>query len=718
MYQKICSFLKKIDWPLAITLLALVAFAFFLRFRLLDIKLLWYDEYFTEKQCFFTWSHLWRDYGCRRNFIYVAIMKLYEILIHSFNPVNYMTEFQLRFPNALIGVITVVAIFAVCKRLNDKYAGLIATTLTAFSGYLVHYSRDGRFYSLLFLVSLLLIAASIFILDRRAKGERAFKNYWIYFFIAAIGMYVHSSFWMLYAISNIFLVIFDATYLFFDRDNTSFLLKIKDLIARTAILAAPMIFAIPLFLQLSTDSNRAVVSKGRALLESIDYSYINSYSKAFWEYTPFPNYMLVIVTLMTFVLIIFYKKRSAVIYLTCIKFGPFLISLILPRNIIKEELHVRYLIYIYCADIFIVSFFCSFLINTFKKVLENLNLLKNNKIPYVTSFLCCLSIILLIGCCNYKRIIKSAYYQPEYELQDLLDKLCEVQKDNDLLLTDSKTLDKCVPYFKKTGKIGGLNSVRIPFLDDDKIFPTNHFDRIIFVIKGDVHFYPAVIDLGRKRKYSFAAIEINNALTPRFVKGVTALVINKSNDISWPSTDKALCEWRARYSSKTIKKYLNKEEDYLTDANNLIKNGDFKQGLDGWKVGANAEKYVNVMTEDENSFLTVNTFGTKKQWFHVQQIIEANVVRGEFYTISFSIRNPSKNTNENSEAVFAISNVGNDKKEIDLKYYPIKRYLLNPEWTEVKRTIQFTKEGKMSFRLQFQNDVQFDIKNICIDVEK
>ena len=718
MYQKICSFLKKVDWPVAITLLVLFAFACYLRFRLLDIKLLWYDEYFSEEQCFLSWSRLWESYGCRRNFIYVAIMKLYEILIHSFNPVNYMTEFQLRFPNALMGVITVVAIFAICKRLNDKYAGLIAVALTAFSGYLVHYSRDARFYSLLFLVSLLLLATGIFILDRRAKGERAFKNYWLYFCVATVGMYVHSTFWMLYAISNVFLVIYDATYLFSSKDDNSFLQKIKYLIARTAILAAPMIFAIPLFLQLSTDSHRAVVSKGRALLESINYAYVNSYSRAYWECTPFPKYMLIIVTLMALVLIVFYKKRRSIIYLTCIKFAPFLIALIIPRNIIKEELHVRYLIYIYCADILLVSFFCSFLIELLEKGLNKITFLKKNKVPYIFSFLLCLSLVLLIGCCNYKRILKSAYYQPEYELQALLDKLCEVQKDHDLLLTDSKTLDKCVPYFKKTGKIGGLNSVRIPFLDDDKKLPTNHFDRILFAVDGDINDYPAVIKLGRKRNYSFAAIEIGNALTPRFVKGVTALVINKSNDISWPSTDKALGEWRNRYSSETLKKYLNKEEDYLTGANNLIKNGDFKQGLDDWNVGANAEKYVRVITDDDNSFFSVNTFGTKKQWFHVRQIIEANVVSGEFYTISASIRNPSKNISENSDAVIAISSIGKDKKEIDLKCFPIRRYLSNPEWTRIKRTMQFTSEEKMSFRLQFRNDVQFDIKDICIDVEK
>lgn len=718
MYQKICSFLKKIDWPIVIAFLVLVAFACFLRFRLLDIKLLWYDEYFTEQQCFYSWPKIWSVYGCRRNLVFVVMMKLYEMLIHSFNPVNYMTEFQLRFPNALIGVITIIVIFEGCRRLKDKYAGLIATALAVFSGYLVHYSRDARSYTLLFVFSILLVAAGMLILERRSKGEKAFKNYWLYFCIATLGMYLHSSFWMLYAISNVFLVIYDISNLFFGKDNESLLRKIRDLIARTAILAAPLIFAIPLFLQLSTEPERAIVSKGRALLENINYSYINLYSMEYWECTPFPNYMLLIITLMAFVLIVFCKKRRVIIYLTCIKFAPFLIALILPRNIIKEELHFRYLIYIYCADILLVSFFCSFLIETLEKVLSKISFLKKNKVPYIFSTLLCLSLVLLIGCCNYKKILKSAYYEPEYELQALLDKLYEIQKDNDLLLTDSKTLAKCVPYFKKRGKISGLKSVRIPFLNDDKKLPTNHFDRILFAVDGEINDYPSVIKLGRKRKHTFAAIEIQNALTPRFVKGVTALVVNKSNDISFPSTDKALSDWRTRYASDAIKKYLYNEKEYLTGKNNLIKNWDFNQGLNDWKVGSNAEKYVKVMKDDESSFLSVNTFGTQKQWFHIRQIIEANVTSGEFYTISASIRNPSKNVNENSEAVMAISSIGKDKKEIDLKCYPIKRYLLKPEWIEIKRTMQFTSEGKMSFRLQFHNDVQFDIKNISIDVEK
>jgi mannosyltransferase len=79
----------------------------------------------------------------------------YFILIHVIFKIFGYTTFVLRFTSAVIGLLGIIAVFFLGKELYSKKSGLYASLLLAINPFHLHFSQEGRMYSLLFLMTVL-----------------------------------------------------------------------------------------------------------------------------------------------------------------------------------------------------------------------------------------------------------------------------------------------------------------------------------------------------------------------------------------------------------------------------------------------------------------------------------------------------------------------------------------------------------------------------------
>ena len=139
--------------------LALIV-GFYLRLRCLDIKIFWFDEFFTEERSFFDLNEIWTNYKTQRVLFFSLIMKIYSLLILYINKAKFMTEIQLRLPNVILGSVAIVVIYYIGRKIKNDIFGIISALICSLSYYLIFYSREARYYPLYFLVSSLLICLS------------------------------------------------------------------------------------------------------------------------------------------------------------------------------------------------------------------------------------------------------------------------------------------------------------------------------------------------------------------------------------------------------------------------------------------------------------------------------------------------------------------------------------------------------------------------------
>ncbi len=167
-----------------VVLAAIVALAAFLRFYALSRESLWFDEAFSASVA--DWDPRWiilklTELGLRSTDRNVFHLLLHYVLLFGHN------EMTVRAIPAVSGVLSVVALYALGKRLAGEATGLLAAFLLAISPLHVWFSREGRGYALLTLFGLL---AAFYIL--RALDDSRFGSWLGYVLLAALGAYTHS----------------------------------------------------------------------------------------------------------------------------------------------------------------------------------------------------------------------------------------------------------------------------------------------------------------------------------------------------------------------------------------------------------------------------------------------------------------------------------------------------------------------------------------------
>ena len=180
-------------------LTAIVALAAAVRFYALGSESLWFDEAFSVNVA--DWNPLYivmnlTDIGLRSTDRNIFNLMLHYILLLG------RSEAMVRAIPAISGVLSVVALYALGKRLFGPLVGLLAAFLLALSPMDVWYSREARAYALLALLGILTAYFMVRALDDDSSGS------WLgYAILAAMGIYTHSFGMLVFAALNVFVVL-------------------------------------------------------------------------------------------------------------------------------------------------------------------------------------------------------------------------------------------------------------------------------------------------------------------------------------------------------------------------------------------------------------------------------------------------------------------------------------------------------------------------------
>ncbi len=168
-------------------LAAITALAAFLRFYLISRESLWYDEGFS----------VWL---ARRNFRsmchiiarYEANMALYYLMLHEWLHFGE-SEAVVRALSALAGILTIPAIFALCRRLFNTRVALISALLLALNTFHIAYSQEARAYS--FAVLFVTLASYFFV---RAIELNSRRDWGLYVLMAVAASYCQFFVWPIF----------------------------------------------------------------------------------------------------------------------------------------------------------------------------------------------------------------------------------------------------------------------------------------------------------------------------------------------------------------------------------------------------------------------------------------------------------------------------------------------------------------------------------------
>ena len=603
---------------LVITLIVIAGL--YLRFRHLDVKLFWYDEYLTEDRSFFSFSKIWTFYKTQRVLLFSLLMKLYSFAILHINKAKYMTEFQLRLPNVFVGSACIIAMFFIGNKLKDYCNGIIAATFTAFSWYLIYYSREARFYPLYFLIASFLLLYGTLILIQRAENK-ALKNYFAYTIFASLGMYSHSGFWMLFAISNSFLAI--AIMIKFFLSDLDFKEKIKGIIIRIAFIAIPLLVSLPLFIHLTQKDSDRAYSTGGKMLPEFTYKAINSFSLEFWKLCPFAKYALIIITIMGLLMLLVKQLRKQAAYYLAIKLLPFIVASFLPNNIIKENLKASYIIFILAADILIVSLFLSHIIELLSNAsCKFVKFIKFDLLSVCFSIVFCFTFSFNV----IPKLYRSDLYKPYQRLQQPVEYLLEIFKPNQFVITDDFEVNFYLNYLQKLGRFPANHNAVISSMNEVYRIPKD-INGLLIVCFGGFKSYNATRHLKKINSCNFIFLDTGKIYSPKTIMGLTSAIVTKTNPVwAFASMDKTLEIWRKRYVNNSVNAILDNLSTF-----NLIDNGDFQNGFNDWKGMTN---FFEIVSDNEQSYLSLINGGDS--WNSIRQNIV--VVSGAVYSVSAEVR--------------------------------------------------------------------------------
>jgi len=167
-------------------LASIILIGAFLRFYNLGVKSLWFDELaeVTISQTIIhdlSLPHLGFLQG-----IWWELSPPMDYVIVHFIQIFGDSEFIVRFPAAIFGILSIIVIYYLAKELLGNVEGLISALLLAVSSMAIWYSQEARVYSLFLLLSLI---SFLFLYRASRIGNNL---YWILVTIANIALiYTH-----------------------------------------------------------------------------------------------------------------------------------------------------------------------------------------------------------------------------------------------------------------------------------------------------------------------------------------------------------------------------------------------------------------------------------------------------------------------------------------------------------------------------------------------
>ncbi len=172
--------------------LAAVGFAIaagvFLRIYNLDLKGLWLDEIYSVFALYSlpSFSSLWADYMATD-----SNSPFYELVLLAWTSIFGYSDFAVRMPNAVLGILAVAAMLFAVRGAVDRSVALSATILLAFSWPAIFYSQEVRSYSLVLFFSVLVTGLWLRILGHGSASTDRRRSYWALVALAPVLSYAH-----------------------------------------------------------------------------------------------------------------------------------------------------------------------------------------------------------------------------------------------------------------------------------------------------------------------------------------------------------------------------------------------------------------------------------------------------------------------------------------------------------------------------------------------
>jgi len=188
----------------------ILAVGIFLRLYKLDFKSMWLDELYSivpvnpDNSVSFIVNHCKADQP-----------PFYFLLLHYWFKLTPYTSISGRLLSSILGIFGIIAIYFLGKEINNQRTGLFASFLTAINFYHIYYSQELRFYSLLFLLTVL--SFHFFI---RSIKKQDLASYALYTLSTIALLYTQYFGMLVFAIQGAIFVI----YVIYYREKMSFIL--------------------------------------------------------------------------------------------------------------------------------------------------------------------------------------------------------------------------------------------------------------------------------------------------------------------------------------------------------------------------------------------------------------------------------------------------------------------------------------------------------------
>jgi uncharacterized membrane protein len=165
-----------------------IAAGIFLRIYNLDLKGLWLDEIYSVYALYSlpSVSSLWADYMATD-----SSSPFYELVLLAWTAIFGYSDFAVRMPNAILGILAVAAMLFAARGAVDRSVALSATILLAFSWPAIFYSQEVRSYSLVLLFSVLVTGLWLRILGHGPASTDWNLSYWALLVLAPVLSFAH-----------------------------------------------------------------------------------------------------------------------------------------------------------------------------------------------------------------------------------------------------------------------------------------------------------------------------------------------------------------------------------------------------------------------------------------------------------------------------------------------------------------------------------------------
>lgn len=674
-------FYEKRNAFVLLLLLAIVALAFWLRIHDLGLKDLWIDEYFTDDGAFYTFKKLWAKGHTRTTLLFSLIMKYYAAALGFFTKRPYMTPFELRVPNVVYGTVLVALVYFVVKKFSDIFTGIFASLLCATSAYLVYYSRDGRYYPFMLLWVLVCFWASVYILKEPLYSKKQIKYHIVYMICGICGMFSHYGFWLYFAASNVALCLIMLYRFFADPAEDSFLRKAGKSSLMVAAMAVPVLLVPNIVYKRYGSGVSAVFSEkmrdNTHLLNSLSLNSLSSFYQDFFsDFKDIALFIFVAFTVISLLLLIFNKERRIILYLMIVKFGTFILLRLTPRRIVVEPLRTRYLIFLILIDLVIFALFAGELIKYISKAFSFIS----KKLFMPIYLLLAIAVLASTAYGSLKLLPKSdmRIYVPFNRPSQAIERIKELYRDGDVVVTDYMDLFYAVPYAQKfDSSLGNVKCFFVGWMTN----PPSDCDRIILITKKKIKGVPGIIALGKTNTLFFNLLFLPDDLRKEDIGYLLSQIIDSDHG----DCRRVLSSWAGKKTN--VLDYLHS----TSQPKDLISNSDFANGFEGWRVTEEGWTKISLTNFNKSAAVMITGQGG---WSTLSQSFD--IEEGKSYRIIVEAR--SEDWQDDIKLICRFTDAAKNNN-----YYDLVRVSQTKDWIRFTKRIDCGESGRATLCLQYSN---------------